>query len=474
MAIDVRAKIEPPDRPTTSGTFGRLLILWYLIAIFTVFSLQVGDVRITCFYAFPAAVVMLARNLSGASRGEIILLAGLIAVALVSVVAGLDPDFTGERFKSFLLFCYSLFMAYALRLELGRSARKDVAWISGWLLAVIMAAAALEVLGPLKPISDSFRAWNSPLIYMAERRDLAIAGFIRPSVFTQEPSYVAIGVAVLSFVWFVSTRSRYRIIIFGIVTALALYLFRSPISAITLPAAGYLLLASAFRRATGQQRVRNVYFTVIAIAFTLPLAYLALSAIFAARRVSGGSLGDQSLVIRLAAPPRIAALVFEDSPFFGAGLGGRPAIITQIQTVFGELGVLSAFQQLSRTEEAIPNAFWEHWIYLGLVGGVLAGYAIYRYFRGLCSGGNWIAAVVFLLLLANSFGAYTTPRFWSYATLVLLAVALSAEAGAAKSPDPPMTPALGGRPAGVMQRGIGQRVAGPPLRPAGSRDDFPR
>jgi len=404
------------------GTAGRVLTLWYLLVMFTVFSLQVGDLRITCFFALPAALAMFARNMNSANRREMWPLALLLGVALLSVIAGKDAEFIGERSQSFVLFCYSIFMAYALRLELGRAQRSDVSWISGWLLSTIMIAAVLERLGPLRPASDAFRAWNSPYVYAAERRDLIIAGFIRPSIFTAEPSYAALGIAVFSIAWFVSTKSRYRVMLFGLVTVLALILIRSPILAISLPPVGLILLAGAFRQSSRSRRAEHVFFAVTFLMFATILSYLGVGAMSAAR---GGIAGDQSLAVRLVAPPRIAAAVLGDSPMLGAGLGGRGVLLTEFETVFHQLDLTRAINS-SNNEIRLPNVFWEHWIYFGLAGGVIAAYAIVRYFRTLC-GGNCIAAALFLFLLANSFGGYSTPRFWSFATLVVIATALARE-----------------------------------------------
>jgi len=414
--------VEKPAAKAGLGTVGRVLTLWYLLVMFTVFSLQVGDLRITCFFALPAALAMFARNINSANRREMWPLALLLGVALLSVIAGKDSEFIGERSQSFVLFCYSIFMAYALRLELGRAKRSDVSWISGWLLSTIMVAAVLERLGPLKPASDAFRAWNSSYVYAAERRDLNIAGFIRPSVFTAEPSYAALGIAVFSFAWFVSTRSRHRVMLFGLVTVFALIIIRSPILAITLPPAGLVLLAGAFRHSSRSRRAQRVYFALTVLTFATILSYFAIGAMTAAR---GGIAGDQSLAVRLVAPPRIAAAVLEDSPMLGAGLGGRGALLTEFETIFHQLDLTRAINS-SNNEIRLPNVFWEHWIYFGLAGGVIAAYAIVRYFRLLC-GGNCIAAALFLFLLANSFGGYSTPRFWSFATLVLIATALARE-----------------------------------------------
>lgn len=404
------------------GLSGRLLTLWYLLTMFTVFSLQIFELRITCFFALPAAVPMFARNFRGVNRNEIWPLVLLLAVALLSVAAGLDSEFIGERSQSFILFCYSIFMAYAFRLELGRAKRSDISWISGWLLLTIMTAAILELLGPLKPISDAFRHWNSPFVYAAERRDLLIAGFIRPSVFTAEPSYVALGIAVFSFAWFVSTKSRYRVMLFGFVTVLALFLIRSPISAVPLLPAGLILLTGAFRESSRSRQAQRITFVLIALTIGTIIAYIALSAISEAR---GGLSGDQSLAVRLVAPAQIAAAALAESPLIGVGLGGRGAILTVFENVFNRLE-LSRAMDYQLNEIRLPNLFWEHWIYFGLAGGLIAAYAIVRYFRLLCPS-NCIPTALFIFLLANSFGGYSTPRFWSFATLVLIATAVSRE-----------------------------------------------
>jgi hypothetical protein len=421
------------------GAFGRVLLLWYLIAVYSVFSLYVGETKVTCFFAFPAAVVMFFRNLSLVRRAEVAMLGLLLSVALLSVFAGKDADFIGERRESFILFCYSIFMAYALRLELGRATRKDVSWTSGWLALAIATAATLEVLGPLKPVSDAFRVWNNPesfVLYSAEARDMLIAGFVRPSVFTSEPSYAAVGLAVFSFAWFVSTRSQNRLVLFGFVTVLGLFVFRSPITGICIPPAGLVLLNDAYRRYSATRRLKHIYLPLVSIIVALPIVWLALSSIFSARRRSGGLWGDQSMVIRLIAPPRIAGSVLQEYPFMGAGLGGRGAILLQINNVFDDLRLEAAIAgSYGANEIRLPNAFWEHWIYFGLLGGAIAGYAIVRYFR-LLGGFNFMPAAVFLALLANTLGAYTTPRFWSFATLVLIATALSND-NVASAEEPP-------------------------------------
>ena len=138
-------------------------------------------------------------------------------------------------------------------------------------------------------------------------------------------------------------------------------------------------------------------------------------------------------------------MVFSESPFLGVGLGGRDALLVQMETVFNELGLYRAVDY-STNEMRLPNAFWEHWIYFGLLGGVVAAVAIFRYFRQLCPG-NCAATALFLFLLANSLGAYTTPRIWSFATLVVMATALSnrEEAG-----DRPVV--RGGKPVPQMAR----------------------
>lgn len=417
------------DRAEQSGlgSLGRVLVLWYLAVMFTVFSLQIGEVRIACFFALPAAVVMFARNGRQISHREVALLAVVLAVALISVVAGIDADFVGERAKSFLLICYSLFMAYALRLELGRAKRKDIAWVSGWLSVAIIIAAILEYLGPLKPISDTFRIWNSQFVYTHELRDLRIAGHIRPAVFTSEPSLVAIGMAVFTFSWFVTTQSKHRIALLGLVTALTVYLVRSPISAIIIPPVGLVVLIGALRQASGNRRAQRVYFASAMLMFVVPTGFVLFATILESR---GGWSGDQSLAIRLIAPPRITVAVLEEAPLIGAGIGGRGAILNQMENTFFDLGLARAMDW-SDNEIRLANLFWEHWIYFGLLGGSVAGYAIARYFRMLC-GTDWIPVALFVFLLANAMGAYSTPRPWSFATLVLIATALSAPVASGK------------------------------------------
>ncbi|MBI1417885.1 MAG: hypothetical protein GC146_11740 [Limimaricola sp.] len=423
------------NEPNTNGVgrLGRALLLWYMFVIFSVFSLRVSGLTVTCFFAAPAAAVMMFRNLQQVSARELLPLFILWIVAVVSVFLGYDTNFFSERTSSLLLFTYSLVMVYGLRLEIGRATRADIAWLSGWLMWGILAAATLEVLGPLRTISDAFRAWNSNIVYASDSRDLVLTGFLRPKVFTQEPSYVAIGQAVFSYTWYLTTRSRDRIGLFILVTLATFYLERSPISAISMIPIATSAFTDLAAKRRGLRQVIAMYLAGLLVLVALLVGGFALQAILEARNQSSGSFGDQSLMVRIQAPPMTAFLVFQKAPLFGAGIGGRDAIASEVQYVFDRLGIIPTFLN-SAVADAIPNAFWEHWIYFGVLGGLTAGFAIVSYFRMLC-GRRCGIAWIFLLLLSNSFGAYTTPRFWSYATLVLIATSASRQATSTRFSD---------------------------------------
>lgn len=405
---------------TSSGGFGRFLLAWYFIGIFAVISLIIQGVVVTCFFSFPAAVVMLLRNWTAASRREVSFLAIILIVAFGSVMFGFDPAMLGERLKNFVQFSYSIVMIYGLRLELGRATRSDVAAVSGWLLFTIIVAAILEFLGPLRTISDTFRGWNGLVVYLADQRDQVVAGFIRPKVFTQEPSYVAIGVAAFSFVWFNTTIARFRIGFFLLSSAIILYLERSPISFVAFPSVALTVFGGGFRRMRGLDRILYVYLSGIGVIIVFIASLVVVASISAAREQSGGIQSDQSLTVRLVAPPIIAMRVIQQAPIFGAGIGDRKAIRAEVQSVFSDLGIVVSSLN-TNVEDAIPNAFWEHWIYLGLVGGTVSMFAIIGYFSSLCKS-NRVSATLFVVLFANTFGAYTTPRIWSYVTLVMISV----------------------------------------------------
>ena len=402
------------------GRTGRILLLWYFICIFTVFSMQVGNQLITCFYAFPAAVLMLQRNIRYAKSREFLPLFLLIAIALISVVFGYGESYMGDRFKSWILFVYTISMAYAMRLELGRANNRDISWFTGWLLFGILAAAIFEVLGPLQPLSDAFRAWNSPRIYTANDRDLILAGFLRPKVFTQEPSYAAIAVAVFSFAWYNSTTNRHKHFWIGLTTSIAIFLFRSPTSLIAIAPIALLFLNRVFKKQGGRQRALIIFFALFVFLVLSTVGYFVIISFLDARSNAGGSFGDQSLKVRLISPPRIAARIIGEAPFLGAGIGGREAILPQILVVFSEMGIETSFLSAS-IEDSIPNAFWEHWIYFGGIGGVIGGAVILFFFRQL-AGSLGFVSILFLFLLFNSMGAYSAPRIWSFSILAVISI----------------------------------------------------
>lgn len=401
-----------------SGGTGRILLLWYFASIFLVFSLTLDDQKFTCAFAVPAAALMFLRNFKRIKKWELILLSMLVILALISAIFGLNEDFIDERIKSWILFTYSISITYAMRLELGRATQSEISWVTGWLLFVILVAAILEALGPLRSLSDAFRAWNNATIYVSYDRDFQLAGFLRPTVLTAEPSFAAVGTAVFSLAWFASTAKRSRLIFFSASTALALFLFRSPISIIPVVPVGIIYLVNFFDSARRPRHTFFLFFAIIVLLACSIVVYRVVTEILEARISAGGHYGDQSLDIRLLAPPKIALQTIIEAPFFGAGIGGRGSILVYIINVFSELNIETT-SLTAEIVDTIPNAFWEYWIYFGILGGVLGAIIIY-FFWSLIVKDNGFAAAIFVLLLFNSLGAFAAPRIWSYAILVAI------------------------------------------------------
>ena len=93
---------------------------------------------------------------------------------------------------------------------------------------------------------------------------------------------------------------------------------------------------------------------------------------------------DNSFAIRVTGPAMVAWETIARYPFFGAGIGGREAILDVLMQVYTPLVHIEGI--LHVLEFSITNAFWVHWIFFGLVGGSLAGLALLHIVRNLGSG----------------------------------------------------------------------------------------
>ncbi len=151
--------------------------------------------------------------------------------------------------------------------------------------------------------------------------------------------------------------------------------------------------------------------------------YVALTTVLSERLdvILAGS--DDSFTIRVIAPIKIAWETITRYPIFGAGIGGREAIIDILLQTYLPI-VMRIDIIYNRLLVGITSVFWLHWIFFGLVGGSLALLAIVKLMRCL-SGGPLMFPAIVILGFSHTMGAYVGPRYWSIFFIVLAATYLA-------------------------------------------------
>lgn len=367
--------------------------------------------------------LLLVLNAPRARLSHVVWLGGLAGVAALTLLLAPQPGaFLAPRLRGLVLWVYSLVCAYALILELQRWPREQLARLMLGATLAVLAGCVLEIVGLLRPLSDGFRNLAFPAGAVTFRaRDLEIAGFERPSLFTSEPSDVAKFLLLSSSAYVALSTSRWRHLTgLGLCLA-ATALTRSPIAVLLIPLQA-LLLAFGRPLIAGPRLVSRPITTVVLLVTGVLAA--AFVAVLLAGRIQQALEGrDSSSTIRLVVPVVIAWETLNASPWWGAGISGTESIEDSIVLGFEVAGIASLADPEAMDSEAslanlINNAFWLHWINLGLLGGLIAIILLAGLMRALGIRRRWLAfAAVFVF--AQTMGGAHAPYFWTFVAMVM-------------------------------------------------------
>ncbi len=408
---------------------GVALVVLYLVGIYTHVTLFVTPAT-----PWPAAaagvagILLLIKNSSAIRQKHVTPIFLFLVVAFLSIMFA--PKFSvllGERTKSLLLLTYSVSVSYGLYLEIVRWRRDEVARLFLTASILIIVGCALEDFTAFRGISDAFREAVFPhqFLYVANVRDQTLFGMIRPKLFTAEPSFVAIFFVLTTTVWLVLSTSPSRFLKYFLFLGLGLFLIRSPVMLLgtIIGGAAALTLSSPDSRSHMVTRTSRIPLIGLALFVSAVILYVALTTILSDRLDVVLAGRDDSFTIRITAPFQIAWETIARNPFFGAGLGGREAILDIVLQTY--LPVLVRIDHVyNRLAIGITSVFWLHWVFFGLVGGVAALMAIIKLMRGLGAGSLIFPAIV-LLGFSQTMGAYVGPRYWTIFFLVMAATHLA-------------------------------------------------
>jgi hypothetical protein len=116
--------------------------------------------------------------------------------------------------------------------------------------------------------------------------------------------------------------------------------------------------------------------------------------------------------------------IMKHYPVAGAGLTGEPFVEAEITTLYvGSRYYSAGWAIVSPATELLINYFWLHWVYLGLVWGVIMIVAVTAWLRVLgvpSPGFCWVAWAI----LGQASGAYVGPTCWAVLFLAAAAAVL--------------------------------------------------
>lgn len=388
---------------------------WVLLAIF-VFGIYTGySIQITPTVPFPSALaglaglVLLFRRRDRIAPHHLAGLALVIAVLLASIF--IPPDFTylAKRFTGLVQMTYSLVIGYALFLTMLEARREQLALFFFVLCVVIFVGCVLEDYGGLRPISDAVRAkFYSDFVYDADLRDELLYGRVRPKLFTSEPSAVTFGYTLFAFVWLMMSRWRFKVVIYFALFALGIVIMPGPtLLLMLLMLAPYQFFAG---RAWTPTAVRFAILGVFAGAMVFGVLFLG-SSVFSARVNQLAEGADASSFYRVQGPALVAMDVMEKHPVAGVGLTSEAYISDDVLNVYRSSKDFDPAWQFDNTFEVLTNYLWLHWIYFGVVFGVIVLLALSYWFKAVGIPSLWFCWIVWAIL-GQASGAYVGPKTW--------------------------------------------------------------
>lgn len=410
----------------------RLVVFcFFLIGLHTRFTLQFSEgIPIPFVACGVSGFVLTLLNFGKFKNKHVTFFFSVLVITLLSMVFVPNfMEFLFERSKAGLYFMYSIFLALVIDIELSYRRREDVASLFGWGVFVLIFGSLLEVnFDIVKEASDYFRESAHLFYYDAEVRDIYQHGGIRPNLFTPEPSMLAASVVVLSTTWLLLSTSKYRHFLFLVCAVLCLVIIRSPvlfssffISVLVIFCEREIKNNRVRFRKNSRLRKMLILFSVVII--TIVVIGMLLSTLLEERLFFILEGKDNSFILRMVAPAVIAWDILVSFPIFGAGIGGKEAIVTEITNSVSQLGIDPRyFNQRLGIAHSISNGFWEYWISFGLLGGVAIIIVLKKYTNiknprylllffliavifssmGGGIGGVWIWTAIFFVMLAIS------------------------------------------------------------------------
>ena len=414
---------------TLGGRINDVLVFAGLVGLYLQIPLIIDNQPFPNIIGLITTPLLILFNLNSVKFKHVGLMFLVAFVSIVSVLLSNDYFyFLQDHLKAVALLLLSMAMGYSLYLGLISYPRKKFRNLFIILAGSILVGSALEAFTPLNNfftrITVDFWGYN---LEKNTIRDLTIAGFLRPTFLTSEPSHVAKAVAVFSVAAVLAQPTARKAMVPLSLVCGSMIVVGSPTALIAIPMIlAAIVLANPENMARKQRSRKIVTAAVLSVVLGIPLLLLAAN-VFSERIELVQSGSDTSTLIRIVGGLDIGVRAALANPISGVGLGGIAKAEKLIIWALVESGVAYSVI-VGSWEKEINNAIGAHLLQFGFI--VLIFYiASWIKLLGELSRGNAKTIVVMIFFISFALGDIYSPRYIGY--IFLFCVAASFNCGGA-------------------------------------------
>jgi len=395
--------LAPPEAPGRGAPASFLIGLnLCLIGIYTNFAVQVGSTWVPGVPVALGALFLLPylRNSSWLWWLMFFLVASLVA-------GGSGMEFFRIRLDSWLQVTVAIACAHLIlcAMQFPRAVQKT---LFAWLVFIVVGVTLEKLFPPFREFSDTVRRiiFEGRWIYDNPGRDMRDYGFIRPKLFTQEPSHVAKSFVIFGTGWYVLSSFRRRFTLLLVCTAIVTLFLGSPIVLLVVPLAWFVNRVAAGRAISG---------IVVAGIPLLGVAAVLLTQVFSARFTGIRNGTDASFFSRYQGPYEVAIRTVAEYPVFGVGIGAKEALWKEIYAVYSFIYERSWLYR--HYVEILSNAFANSFSFFGIVGALIFYFLIAKWMMDFGVSAKVSLPVVILFLQLD--GSLEGLRMWGSIAVIL-------------------------------------------------------
>lgn len=430
-ALPANARPAAPSAPAAARRIGSLtwvdfaLVTLFLVGLYTNYTIMVTQkVPFPSVPSGVAGILLLWRRRDLITARALAAFLGVLALLVASILVASDISWLSRRTNGLIQLTYSLTIGYAVFLTLTLATRRQAARLFLVFALVILVGCLLEAYAGLRPVSDKVRTiLYAKGVYENDIRDVLFYSRVRPKFFASEPASVTFCYTLFLFLWLVISPSRWKLPVYFVLVGAGLFAMPGPTLLLLLLLLLPYMLFLVSRRNGRLDVGRFILVALGAIVFVVAFVFLAKT-LFPQRLEAVTSGNDPSFFYRVQGPAIAGIEIMSRYPIAGAGLTGEPFVEREITNLYVRSRYYSSgWQVVSPATELLINYFWLHWIYFGLVWGVviMAGVTVWLRVLGVVSPGFcWMVWAI----LGQASGAYVGPTCWAVVFLAAAATIL--------------------------------------------------